>query len=108
MDELKKRESQELSKEEINVYATDCGEIQNHRSGIMYSGSIAFAHDIISDFATLHLHIRIVRTEHSADKHGRFIILDNAISKFHFRTKHIHTSRITCVEKFPIQFIGSG
>ena len=30
MDELKKRESQELSKEEINVYATDCGEIQNH------------------------------------------------------------------------------
>lgn len=32
---IKKRESQELSKEEINVYATDCGEIQNHCKGLL-------------------------------------------------------------------------
>ena len=30
MNELDGKEAQELSKEEINVYATDCGEIQNH------------------------------------------------------------------------------
>ncbi len=30
MDELKEREAQELSKEEIDVYRADCGEIQNH------------------------------------------------------------------------------
>lgn len=30
MDELKEREAQELSKEEIDVYKADCGEIQNH------------------------------------------------------------------------------
>lgn len=36
MDELKKRESQELSKEEINVYATDCGEIQKFLLLIIY------------------------------------------------------------------------
>ena len=28
MNELDGKEAQELSKEEINVYATDCGEIQ--------------------------------------------------------------------------------
>ena len=30
MNELKEKEVQELSKEEINVYAAGCGEIQNH------------------------------------------------------------------------------
>lgn len=30
MNELKEKEAQELSKEEINVYAAGCGEIQNH------------------------------------------------------------------------------
>ena len=40
MDELKKRESQELSKEEINVYATDCGEIQNHCKKDCFGGGI--------------------------------------------------------------------
>ena len=41
MDELKKRESQELSKEEINVYATDCGEIQNHcKKDFCFGGAV--------------------------------------------------------------------
>lgn len=30
MNEVKVKELQELLKEEVDVYATDCGEIQNH------------------------------------------------------------------------------
>lgn len=30
MEEVKEKERKELTKEEIDVYAEDCGEIQNH------------------------------------------------------------------------------
>ena len=38
MNELDGKEAQELSKEEINVYATDCGEIQNHCNNDCFGG----------------------------------------------------------------------
>ena len=38
MNELKEKEVQELSKEEINVYAAGCGEIQNHCKNDCFGG----------------------------------------------------------------------
>ena len=38
MNELKEKEAQELSKEEINVYAAGCGEIQNHCKNDCFGG----------------------------------------------------------------------
>ncbi len=55
----------------------------------------------------LHLHIRIVRTEHTACKLGSVVILDEAICKLDFGTEHIDSGTITGVEIFTVQFIGA-
>ena len=52
MNELKEKEAQELSKEEINVYAAGCGEIQNHCKNDCFGGgkhrSVTLARELYS------------------------------------------------------------